>query len=141
MRKTSTQLDAEIAEALAEPKRLPIPFPYERKPMVPGGLHKYAHKGRVSVADLIATQSHVTDVGLAKYVKAKRVPTSELPLVYKTDDGRYYIADGHHRIVAAVMRGQKQVDARIVDIGDPDAPYDQQVERLRRLEYERAARS
>lgn len=131
-KKTTAKLDSEIAAALAEPKRIPIPLPYERKPMVPGGLLKYAYKGRVNVADLIATQSYVTEAGLAKY--AKRVQKSELPLVYKTDDGRCYIADGHHRLAAAAMRSQKQVDALIVDIGDPDAPYGQQIDRLRRLE-------
>lgn len=123
------------AEPLAEPKELQVPFPYERKPLVPSGLHKYAHKGRVNVADLIATQQHVTETGLAKYAKPMtRVQASELPLVYKTDDGRLYIADGHHRLAAAAIRGQRQVDALIVDIGDPDAPYDQQIKRLRRLE-------
>ncbi|OZM79911.1 hypothetical protein CFP66_23180 [Pseudonocardia sp. MH-G8] len=32
--------------------------------------------------------------------------------------GRYYLADGHHRAVAAMMRGEKTIAARVKRAGD-----------------------
>jgi ParB-like nuclease domain len=33
-------------------------------------------------------------------------------------EGRYYIADGHHRAVAAMIRGEKTIAARVKRAGD-----------------------
>jgi 2'-5' RNA ligase/8-oxo-dGTP pyrophosphatase MutT (NUDIX family) len=116
-----------------EVSREPTPFPFERKPQVPGRFHSEATIGVVPLSKVIATQSYVTTAGLKKYAKAKRNKTSkatDLPLVYKTDDGRHYIADGHHRIVAAYKRGETEIQARIVNIGDPDNPVLKALPRL-----------
>jgi ParB-like nuclease domain len=129
--------DREIAESLAQGvgapthvparakkrKRLPIPLPFERKPQFPDRWNDRYHKESVPIDRMIATQSHVTEMGLRQY----RLPTTpkhayDLPIVYRTDDGRLYIADGHHRIVAALKRGERSIMARVVDIGDPDNP-------------------
>lgn len=133
----SKQLDAEIASALlaakparrtAGPKKIPVPFPFERKPQIPSRWHDRYVKEIVPIDRMIATQSYVTEKGVRQYRGSKplhlRAPASDsdLPIVYRTDDGRLYIADGHHRIVAAIRRGEHTIKARVVDIGDPDRP-------------------
>jgi hypothetical protein len=132
MPKSPAQLDADIAEALAhkKAKREPVPFPFERKPQVPSRWHDDYRKGRVPLSSLIATQSYVTSKGVRSYKKQVPSVTAkrggwhdiDLPLIYMTDDGRAYIADGHHRLVAAFKRGDRDALVRIIDIGDPDRP-------------------
>jgi lysophospholipase L1-like esterase len=98
--------------------RVSIPLPFERKPQIPARWHKRFREERVPIDRMIATQRSVTEAGVKKYARS----TDEPPIIYRTDDGRLYIADGHHRIVAAIARGEQRVTARIIDIGDPDDP-------------------
>jgi hypothetical protein len=105
-----------------EPKRLPIPLPFERKPQVPSRWSDRYHKEHVPIDRMIATQHHVTEKGLKQYRLTAPKHDIDLPLVYRIDDGQLYIADGHHRIVAALKRGDQSIMARVIDIGDPDNP-------------------
>lgn len=105
-----------------EPKRLPIPLPFERKPQIPSRWSDWYRKERVPIDRMIATQHHVTAKGLRQYRLTSPKHDIDLPIVYRTDDGRLYIADGHHRIVAAIKRGEQSIMARVIDIGDPDNP-------------------
>lgn len=91
---------------------LAVPFAVGRKPFVTGGMARSARRGRVELATLIATQPRITDVGLAKHARGG----GDLPIVYRTHDGVAYIADGHHRLAAAVRRGQRHADVMIVDV-------------------------
>ena len=91
-----------------------LPFPYERKPQIPGRLHKEATIERVAIAPLIATQKAVTQHGVAKY--ADGAPQDDPPIVYRAADGRMWIADGHHRIAAAWQRGDDTVRAKVVQV-------------------------
>jgi len=94
------------------------PFPHERKPIVPVRMHRDARVGTVDLDKLIGTQRRVTQHGVDKYMSA---PTSgELPIVYRSSSGKDYVADGHHRLVAAYLSGKRRAKANIVDIGDLD---------------------
>lgn len=114
-----------IIDRNREPKREPgltsLPLPFERKPQIPSRWHNRYHKERVPIDRMIATQRYVTEKG----VKQQRLAPKhdiDLPMIYRTDDGRLYIADGHHRVAAAIARGEQNVMSRVVDIGDPDNP-------------------
>ena len=66
------------------------------------------------VEDLIATQRRVTKAGVEKYLDdAGRVGRADKIRVYETHDGRRYIADGHHRAVAAWAAGVEVLPAVI----------------------------
>jgi hypothetical protein len=90
-----------------------VPFPYERKPLSYKDDPEVS--GFVRVEDLIATQRRVTKVGVEKYLDdiAGRAGRAEKIRVYETHDGRRYIADGHHRAVAAQAAGVEVLPAVI----------------------------
>lgn len=71
------------------------PFPVERKPFAPSKVVDEARLRKIPFDLLIATQDEVTKRGVEKHLTHHDVP----PLVYLYG-GRYYIADGHHRITA-----------------------------------------
>jgi hypothetical protein len=98
---------------------LASPFPFERKPVVPGRMHKTFRVGQVDLATLVGTQRQVTQRGVEQYTSgdATRDPIGDLPLVYRADSGKSYVADGHHRLAAAYLRGARRAWARIVEIG------------------------
>jgi hypothetical protein len=90
-----------------------VPFPVERKPLSYKDDPEVS--GFVRVEDLIATQRRVTKAGVEKYLDdiAGRVGRAEKIRVYETHDGRRYIADGHHRAVAAWAAGVEVLPAVI----------------------------
>lgn len=93
---------------------LRVPFPVRRKPQVPAKAIKGAVVAEVQVSTLVASQSEVTWKGLRQYkAKTPRNPASDLPLVIY-EDGLNYIQDGHHRLVAAALRGDCSVRVRQV---------------------------
>lgn len=61
-----------------------------------------------------ATQSHVTEPGLAKYRDSSAKPGKDLPRFIK-HQGRLYVDDGHHRVGGALMRGDSHIDALLYD--------------------------
>ena len=90
-----------------------VPFPYRRKPVI-NVREEAARPQRIAdvpMALLNASQRGVTDTGLAKAHKV-----TALPRAYEEEDGRYTIADGHHRVVAAWLRGEDQVRIRIIGL-------------------------
>ena len=92
-----------------------MPFPYERKPQVPKRIHDVQRNASVPMSALIATQRGVTKRGVDKYLSKR---TLARPIVYLAADGRAWIADGHHRAVAAWARGGDTLAARVVDVPD-----------------------
>lgn len=70
----------------------------------------------VSVAKLVSTnRSGYLNEGLAARY-ARRGGGGD---VYAVEhEGRYYIADGHHRAVAVMMRGEKTITVRVKQAGD-----------------------
>lgn len=94
------------------------PFPYERKPLAYNDDPKV--QAPVNLAHLIGTQRRVTVAGVEKYLagideKPPRPGSARMPaiLVYETSDGRQYIADGHHRAFAALLRDMETFPAII----------------------------
>ena len=99
-------------------KYVASPFPYERKPLAYNDDPKV--QGLVNLANLIGTQRRVSVAGVEKYLagadeKPPRPGSSRMPaiLVYETSDGRQYIADGHHRAFAALLRDMETFPAII----------------------------
>jgi hypothetical protein len=90
------------------------PFPIARKPIVPSRLHLQAKRKRVTLSSLIGTQDRVTENGVKRYMSDAG---DELPMVYKYR-GELFIADGHHRLVAAWLRGNKTAVVRVVEVPD-----------------------
>jgi hypothetical protein len=81
-----------------------VPFPYERKPLA--YRDDPTAQGSVRLDELIATQRRVTKAGVES--------AGDAPIrVYQTTDGRRYIADGHHRAVAAWAAGVEVLPAVI----------------------------
>jgi ParB-like chromosome segregation protein Spo0J len=56
----------------------------------------------------------VTENGVKRYMSDAG---DELPMVYKYR-GELFIADGHHRLVAAWLRGNKTAVVRVVEVPD-----------------------
>lgn len=76
-----------------------------------------APRKRVPVTRLVATNrgGYLNESRAAKYAR-----TGGGADIYVVEHGgRYYIADGHHRAVAAMMRGEKSITARVKRAGDP----------------------
>lgn len=72
-------------------------------------------KRPVRVSGLLITQPSVTAQELAKRVDESR-QNSSVPIVVWQEGGKQYIADGHHRAVAAFLQGRKEIDAWIIDV-------------------------
>ena len=92
------------------------PVPIARKPIVPSRLHLRAKRKRVALASLAGTQLRVTENGVRRYMEDAG---DELPLVYKYR-GESIIADGHHRLVAALLRGNKTAFVRVVEVPEDE---------------------
>jgi hypothetical protein len=107
-------VDTETLEDGTVVKYVGVPFPVERKPLAYRDDPKA--QGLVNLANLVATQRRVTVAGVEKYLDERmRAGTARMPaiLVYETSDGRQYIADGHHRAFAALIRGMETFPAII----------------------------
>lgn len=92
---------------------LASPFPYARKPVVPDKLHSNAVVARVPLDAITGTQRSVTERGVRRYLRDS--DDEELPLVYRMGDV-LFIADGHHRLTAAMLRGKRDALVRLVDV-------------------------
>ncbi len=103
---------------------LASPFPYERKPVVPTGVVRDTTRvGWADLETLIGTQRRVTRHGVERHAASPWAPGDDpdrLPLVYHADSGKSYVADGHHRLAAAYLWGDRRARARIAEIGALD---------------------
>jgi len=115
-------LDREIWPDGTEVVWLASPFPSERKPVVPVRLLKDFRVDWVDLAALTGTQHRATRHGVDKYEVPQQTTRdpADLPLVLHASSGKNYVADGHHRLVAAYLRGEPRARVRIVEIGDLD---------------------
>jgi len=74
-------------------------------------LRSMSKKGRVSLdGPVYATQSHVTEDGLAKYSQGAAHPKPENMPRFVRHQGNLYVDDGHHRVGAALMRGDPHIE-------------------------------
>jgi hypothetical protein len=74
-----------------------------------------APRKQVPVDKLVSTNrgGYLNESRAARYVRKSGGD------VYVVEhEGRYYIADGHHRAVAAMMRGEKTITARVKRAGE-----------------------
>lgn len=94
------------------------PFPFRRAPPVPSKLTARAQVRSIPLEGLHGSQKRVTAKGVIHHLDQKPVDEKDLPLVYKERDGSHTIGDGHHRLVAASLRGQSHAQARVVDVPD-----------------------
>lgn len=74
------------------------------------------HDTKVSVSDIIPTQSHVHLEGLKAYHASgnkRDTRGNQLPEVIKKGD-KYYMLDGHHRTGAQILGGASHVDVHVM---------------------------
>jgi GNAT superfamily N-acetyltransferase len=90
------------------------PFPYQRKPVVPSRLEAGARVETIPLKGLYGSQTSVTAHGVQHYLTSKT--KADLPLVYREPNGVMTIGDGHHRLAAAVLRGENKANVRLVRI-------------------------
>lgn len=83
------------------------PFPYRRKPL----RGREAPPRDIPLARLYGSQHYVTEVGLEKWRKG--YGEDDLPYVFAEKDGTFTVGDGHHRLVAAWLRGETHARVRI----------------------------
>ena len=76
----------------------------------------------ISVASIRTAQQLVDGNGVRGYIQriaAGQGVTgragSDMPVVYKID-GKHYIEDGNHRVVAAKLMGEQTIRARVIDL-------------------------
>jgi hypothetical protein len=74
-------------------------------------LREMSQHGRIPLNEPVyGTQSHVTERGLAKHAfPAKHVPAEQKPRFIR-HQGRLYVDDGHHRVGAALLRGDPSIE-------------------------------
>jgi len=72
-------------------------------------------RGKVDVNRLIPTQTKVYADELRGRIHELRKGLAE-PIVVIKKDNRYYLVDGHHRAVASLKIGQKELDAYILKV-------------------------
>lgn len=68
---------------------------------------------------LVATQRCVTTAWIRAGATRRPAPAhrDDYPLLLRSR-GRYYIADGHHRAMSALLCGDRSLRARVIDRGD-----------------------
>ena len=121
-------LDA-LPESLASPGDVLLPLPDTRRYELPhgsayqggrGAAHttltsrwaKYTTRRRVSIDGLVTIQATVGREDVRWHLRH----TSSWPiLVVVQPDGRLIISDGHHRVMAAILRGDRTIDAWVYD--------------------------
>ena len=91
---------------------------------------KLAKKTKLPADVIIPTQEHLLRDGLKRYA---RLAPKELPLVVLFNDPRQpkfvgkYFAQDHTRIAVQILKGQKQIDVRLIEyVGESrttDCPY------------------
>lgn len=74
-------------------------------------LRAMSQVGHVSIKDrpVYATQSHVTVPGVVKYIQDQTHPDRENMPRFVRHQGNLYVDDGHHRVGAALLRGEDSV--------------------------------
>jgi len=74
-------------------------------------LRGISQHGRISLQQPVyATQSHVTEQGLAKYSQNSDKSRSGEKPSFVRHQGKLYVDDGHHRVGAALLRGDKSIE-------------------------------
>ena len=97
----------------AKPKNAPIDG---------NGPAAYLYKSkRVSLDKIAPTQTSVDTKGVKEYLTGNG-RSSAAPKVLLYPDGKYYVQDGHHRIAAALLRGETSMTVRMVKIKQTE-PY------------------
>lgn len=70
---------------------------------------------KMNISDLHATQSHVKTSDVDK-LRSKVNNTSPQHIRVVTHKGVHYIADGHHAVMAAKLRGEKEVQVKHINL-------------------------
>ncbi len=81
------------------------------------GVRTVVRRGKVETARLIPTQSRIYADELKGRIHELKRGLAE-PIVVIKKDSRYYLVDGHHRVVAAAKLGIKELDAYIIEVPD-----------------------
>jgi GNAT superfamily N-acetyltransferase len=108
-----TELPAGQFFTAVQPGALDFPpglFPHDAFRVLPESVVR-----GVPLADLVATQASVFVEGVAKHLPLKpdALVLEPLPVLIEWQ-GRLFVSNGHHRIVAARLRGETTIDAHVL---------------------------
>jgi hypothetical protein len=76
---------------------------------------------KLALRKLIGTQVSVDADKVRAFLKNEQ-PTSDLPQVARTPDGKLYLQDGHHRITAMRLAGERETEFEVHDVPGPPKP-------------------
>lgn len=79
------------------------------------GIKTTVRRGKIETARLIPTQTRIYADELRGRIHELKRGLAE-PIVVIKKDSRYYLVDGHHRVVAAAKLGVKELDAYIIEV-------------------------
>lgn len=79
------------------------------------GVETNVRRDKVETARLIPTQTRVYSDELRGRVHELKRGLAE-PIVVIKKDSRYYLVDGHHRVIAAAKLGIKELEAHIIEV-------------------------
>jgi len=79
------------------------------------GIKTEVKKGKVEIARLIPTQTRIFADELRGRIHELKRGLAE-PIVVIKKKSRYYLVDGHHRVVAAMKLGIKELEAYIIEV-------------------------
>jgi IMP dehydrogenase len=79
------------------------------------GVKTNVRRGKVETARLIPTQSRIYADELRGRIHEIKRGLAE-PIVVIKKDSRYYLVDGHHRVIAATKLGIRELDAYIIEV-------------------------
>jgi hypothetical protein len=70
--------------------------------------------------DLVySTQEYLDQDRVRYYLKRKRLPAIHLDLIR----GKYYIRNGHHRALAACLKGRTHILAKLLEPTEPEISF------------------
>jgi hypothetical protein len=91
-----------------------VPFPVVHKYIVPSRVTKSWTVRTVPFNKIRATQHEVTDRGLLRFLLNPPRRQEDLPLVlHLLPSDIYEVQDGHHRLVAAFLRGRTSTKVKV----------------------------
>ena len=80
-----------------------------------------AVKAEVKTNDIYPSQSYINRERVESYVKSPQKNLSDRTLGitgYRLPNGKVILDDGHHRVAASIIRGDKMVSMNVVDVNE-----------------------
>ncbi len=85
------------------------------------GRRKFTQLARLPIASLLSTEPKLEKEHIEALVRGDDVKESSfMPIIFRLNDGDW-IVDGNHRVVAAHLKGEKEVPVELLDLRQLEA--------------------